>query len=94
MAATNVNLTEALEQGTFRKDLFYRLSVVQIEVPPLRERDEDAVYLAQTFLSRYRDQLNARVTAGPTLARPGPNRYNGCSRSLSRLRARTIILRS
>jgi two-component system, NtrC family, response regulator len=62
VAATNMNLTEALELGTFRKDLFYRLSVVQIQVPPLRERDEDPVLLAQAFVLKSREQLNARVT--------------------------------
>ena len=63
VAATNVNLAEALEHGSFRKDLFYRLSVVQIRVPPLRERQEDLLFLAQAFMLRYRDELNSRVNA-------------------------------
>ena len=46
-----MNLTEAMQLGTFRKDLFYRLSVVQIQVPPLREREEDPVLLAQALYS-------------------------------------------
>lgn len=62
MAATNRPLLEAACRDNFRSDLFYRLSVVQIQVPPLRERDEDAVLLAQAFVLKYRDQLNARVT--------------------------------
>lgn len=62
VAATNMPLLEAADRGTFRKDLFYRLSVVHIQVPPLRERQEDSVLLAQAFLLKYRDQLNARVT--------------------------------
>ena len=62
MAATNVNLDEALQRAQFRKDLFYRLSVVQIRVPPLRERGEDVLLLAQAFLRRSREQLNIRVT--------------------------------
>ncbi|HJU03738.1 MAG TPA: PEP-CTERM-box response regulator transcription factor [Nitrospiraceae bacterium] len=62
VAATNVNLGEALDQGLFRKDLFYRLGVVQITVPPLRERDDDLLYLAQAFVQRCRDELNVRVT--------------------------------
>jgi two-component system NtrC family response regulator len=61
VAATNANLTDAIEKGQFRKDLFYRLSVVQIAVPPLREREEDAILLAQAFLTRYRQELNVKV---------------------------------
>jgi two-component system, NtrC family, response regulator len=94
VAATNVNLTEALEQGTFRKDLFYRLSVVQIEVPPLRERDEDAVYLAQAFLSRYRDQLNDRVTALSDEAREAIRAYHwpGNVRELENRIKRAVVM--
>jgi two-component system NtrC family response regulator len=61
VAATNINLNEALERGQFRKDLYYRLSVVQIKVPPLRERGDDPVFLAHAFVQRYRDELNIRV---------------------------------
>jgi len=75
VAATNLNLTEALERGTFRKDLFYRLSVVQIQVPPLREREEDAVFLAQAFLLKYGEQLNARVTGLSEEAREAIRAY-------------------
>jgi two-component system, NtrC family, response regulator len=62
VAATNMLLKEASDRGAFRKDLFYRLSVVQIHVPPLREREADLVLLAQAFLTRYRDELNPSVT--------------------------------
>ena len=75
VAATNLNLTDALERGTFRKDLFYRLSVVQIQVPPLREREEDAVFLAQAFLLKYGEQLNARVTGLSEEAREAIRAY-------------------
>jgi two-component system, NtrC family, response regulator HydG len=53
IAATNRNLEEAVKAGTFRKDLYFRLHVVQIDVPPLRERLEDVPLLAEFFLSRY-----------------------------------------
>ncbi len=50
LAATNRELKQEVEQGRFREDLYYRLGVVTITVPPLRERDEDAVLLAKSFL--------------------------------------------
>src|SRR5712692_6381679 len=61
LAATNVDLKEAVEKGLFREDLFYRLSVIALPVPPLRERGEDVLMLAQAFVSQYRDELNSRV---------------------------------
>ena len=59
VAATHRNLQEALDDGSFREDLFYRLNVVNIRVPPLRRRAEDVPLLAQHFLAIYR-QKNAR----------------------------------
>ena len=53
IAATNVDLEKAMGEGKFREDLFYRLAVVVIKLPPLRERDTDVVVLAETFLKRY-----------------------------------------
>jgi DNA-binding NtrC family response regulator len=53
IAATNVNLQEAMEQGRFRQDLFYRLSVINIPLPPLRDRSEDIPLLAYHFLKKY-----------------------------------------
>ncbi len=53
IAATNVNIKEALAGGKFREDLFYRLNVIPIEVPPLRERKEDIVPLIEHFLKKF-----------------------------------------
>ncbi|ABW17768.1 sigma-54-dependent transcriptional regulator [Alkaliphilus oremlandii] len=50
VAATNINLEQAIEEGRFREDLYYRLSVVTLNVPPLRERGRDALVLAEYFL--------------------------------------------
>ncbi|NOY79057.1 MAG: sigma-54-dependent Fis family transcriptional regulator [Calditrichaeota bacterium] len=54
IAATNQNLEEAISEGRFREDLFYRLNVVQIDVPPLRERRDDIPLLVQHFIEKYR----------------------------------------
>ena len=57
IAATNRDLREALEQGTFREDLYYRLNVVPIDIPPLRQHKEDIPDLVNLFLSRYAARL-------------------------------------
>jgi NtrC-family two-component system response regulator AlgB len=53
ITATNVNLDNAVKEGRFREDLFYRLNVIQIEIPPLRERPDDVVALAERLLVFY-----------------------------------------
>jgi transcriptional regulator with PAS, ATPase and Fis domain len=53
VAATNRNLEEEVAKGTFRQDLFYRLNVFPIEIPPLRERGEDIIMLAEAFLEKF-----------------------------------------
>ena len=62
IAATNIDLKEAVRQGTFREDLYYRLAVVPIELPPLRDRVEDILPLAQHFIQKYNEE-NARVVS-------------------------------
>jgi len=56
IAATNVDLKAGINQGSFREDLYFRLAVLVISLPPLREREDDAVLLAQEFLQRYAAQ--------------------------------------
>ncbi|HEX8637810.1 MAG TPA: sigma 54-interacting transcriptional regulator [Pyrinomonadaceae bacterium] len=62
IAATNRNLSEEVKNGTFREDLFFRLNVVQIKMPPLRERKSDVPVLAKYFLEKYSRTCNRRVT--------------------------------
>jgi two-component system, NtrC family, response regulator AtoC len=63
IAATNRDLRAALEQGTFREDLYYRLNVVPIDIPPLREHKEDIPDLAALFLSRFAGHAVKPLTA-------------------------------
>jgi two-component system response regulator HydG len=65
IAATNKNLLEEIEQGNFREDLYYRLNVVNLEVPSLRERREDISLLADYFLKKYVEK-NRRLIKGFT----------------------------
>ena len=61
VAATNQDLRAALEQGTFREDLYYRLNVVPMNIPPLRERKEDIPFLAQHFVTKLGPDTGNRV---------------------------------
>jgi two-component system response regulator PilR (NtrC family) len=62
IAATNKDLEEAVRDKRFREDLFYRLNVIQIKLPPLRERKEDIPLLAAHFLKKYSVELNKNIT--------------------------------
>jgi two-component system, NtrC family, response regulator len=65
LAATNSNLENGIQKGVFREDLFYRLSVIAIRVPPLRDRGEDVVLLANFFLRRAAQSLRRKVRLSP-----------------------------
>ena len=65
VAASNQSLAEALQSGRFREDLYYRLSVVTVHLPPLRERGEDVVLLANAFLRRNAQALKRKVRFSP-----------------------------
>jgi DNA-binding NtrC family response regulator len=64
IATTNRDLTEAVESGEFRMDLFYRLNTFSLNIPPLRERKEDILQLAEYFLSAFASRYNKRMLKG------------------------------
>jgi two-component system response regulator PilR (NtrC family) len=61
ISATNKDLEEAVKEKRFREDLFYRLNVIQIKLPPLRDRKEDVQILASHFLKKYTEELNKNI---------------------------------
>jgi len=63
LAATNQNLEKLISEGKFREDLYYRLNVIKINIPPLRERPEDIIPLAYHFLKEFSDIYNKQIIA-------------------------------
>jgi len=61
LASTNINLEENVANGKFREDLYFRLNVIRVDIPPLRDRREDIPVLCNYFLSRYRDRYKSTV---------------------------------
>jgi two-component system, NtrC family, response regulator AtoC len=61
LASTNVNLEETVANGKFREDLYFRLNVIRVDIPPLRERREDIPILCNYFLCKYRDRYKSTV---------------------------------
>jgi len=94
VTATNKNLEEAVNDGTFRQDLYYRLNVVSLEMPPLRERQEDIPLLANYFAARYGEKCNRRITGISTEAQARLVNYEwpGNVRELENAIERAVVL--
>ena len=61
ISATNADLQSMVSEGTFRQDLLYRVNTIEIEIPPLRERGEDVILLAEYFLEKFADKYNKKI---------------------------------
>jgi two-component system response regulator AtoC len=94
IAATNTNLKEAVNRGTFREDLYYRLNVVPILVPPLRERAQDVPLLAEHFLRRDTRDFNKRIEglSPEAVAALQAYRWPGNVRELENVIERCVVL--
>ncbi|MGH7066749.1 MAG: nitrogen regulation protein NR(I) [Acetobacteraceae bacterium] len=93
IAATHRDLVELIRRGVFRQDLFYRLNVVPIRLPPLRERVEDIVPLARHFLQQARtDGMMAKLLDAGAIERLARYRWPGNVRELANLMRRLAVL--
>src|SRR5216117_2299805 len=94
VAATNADLKAAMRSGTFREDLYYRLNVVPIEVPPLRERAQDVPLLAEHFLRRDTRDFNKRIErlSPEAVAALQTYRWPGNVRELENVIERCVVL--
>jgi transcriptional regulator with GAF, ATPase, and Fis domain len=94
IAATNRDLETAVAEGRFRSDLFFRLSVVPIVMPPLREREGDVPLLAHLFLDRYARELGKQIDSisPATMERLIAYDWPGNVRELSNMMERAVVL--
>jgi Nif-specific regulatory protein len=94
ITATNKNLEESIANGTFRQDLYYRLNVVNLEMPALRERPEDIPLLANYFAAKYAERCNRRIIgiAAEAQARLASYYWPGNVRELENAIERAVVL--
>lgn len=95
IAATNVELKEAVRSGTFREDLYFRLSVVPIELPPLRQRKEDILPLAQHFIRKYNEENGRNISenfSAEVLSLLENYYYPGNVRELENIIERAVVI--
>lgn len=96
IAATNKDLEKLIEQGTFREDLYYRLDVIPIHLPPLRERPEDIPLLADYFLNKYNQNMEMAIEGftPEVLLSLSRNEWRGNVRELENVIERAVALTS
>ena len=93
IAATNRDLEQAMARGEFREDLYYRLNVVEIRIPPLRERTEEIPLLAAHFLAKFNAQYGRTKQLSPdTMARLMEHAWSGNVRELENAIRRIVVL--
>jgi two-component system response regulator HydG len=94
LAATNMDLEKSMREGKFRRDLYYRLSVVTVQIPPLRERREDIEPLAFHFMRRYASMYGKEVTGVTPAALRAimENPWGGNVRELENVMERAVLL--
>jgi DNA-binding NtrC family response regulator len=94
ISATNRDLMQRMQQGLFREDLYYRLNVVAIRLPPLRERDGDIALLIHFFLKKYAGQMNKKIRGIEAAAMRKLSRYHwpGNIRELENAMERAVLL--
>ena len=92
LAATNRDLDAAIRQGAFREDLYYRLNVVTLNLPPLRERRRDVPLLVEHFLAKYAETLGERGVAPDALDRLVGHEWPGNVRELENVIQRAMVM--
>jgi two-component system response regulator AtoC len=92
IAATNANLAKMVKAGTFREDLYYRLNVIQVELPPLRERKEDIPLLVQHFVTKYATSGSKPMVSQEAMRRLMAHQWPGNVRQLENVIERAIAL--
>ncbi|MDB4470843.1 PEP-CTERM-box response regulator transcription factor [Deltaproteobacteria bacterium] len=94
IAATNIDINDAMKKGDFREDLYYRLGVITIELPPLRDRGEDIELLANVFLRRFSNEFNIKARGFSAASLKWINQYEwpGNVRELENKVKRAIVM--
>lgn len=93
IAATNRNLEKMVDQGKFRKDLYYRLNIIPVHIPPLRERTDDILPLAYHFLERFNKEYQSDVSFSPKVLDAFLHyRWDGNIREIENIIERLVII--
>ena len=94
IAATNKDLEKAVERGSFRKDLYYRLNIIPLSIPPLRERRQDIPLLIERFLKQFNSEGQLRAISDEALKCLSQYNWPGNIRELENLIERLCVLKT